>query len=181
MMDIKRTTIFLYVLLGVIFMGCGLEKEVETFNTDQDKQKVNRLCDIIGCTHVAGKYYLTNKDYLNEGADRILMVGSRVIKIWFYGKRHEHPENVYGFNSEWPRVESLVQGAQLPYFKTLFDKPFTTYILVVTSLGRADDYWRNGITEADQRDEQRQFYELARYCLPLTAERERLLFYSIGG
>jgi hypothetical protein len=121
--------------------------------------------DVVGVTHVAGRYYLTDKDFLNEGADQILALGSRVIKVWFYGKRHEHPMGVYPYNSRWPRVDSLVQGAQTPYFRDLFNKPFTTYILVVTSLGRDDGYWRTGITDEQKKDEQRQFYELAKYLL----------------
>jgi hypothetical protein len=121
--------------------------------------------DTVGVTHVAGRYYLTDKDFLNEGADQILALGSRVIKIWFYGKRHEHPMGVYPYNSQWPSVDSLVEGARISYFRELFAKPFTTYILVVTSLGRDDGYWRNGITDEQKKDEQRQFYELAKYLL----------------
>jgi len=123
------------------------------------------LRDVVGVTHVAGRYHLTDKDFLNEGADQILTLGSRVIKVWFYGKRHEHPMGVYPYNSQWPRVESLVEGARTPYFRQLFDKPFTTYIMVVTALGRDDGYWRTGITDEQKKDEQRQFYELARHFL----------------
>ncbi len=92
------------------------------------------LPDIVGVTHVAGRYYLTDKDFLNEGADQILALGSRVIKVWFYGKRHEGPASVYPYNSNWPEVKTLVEAAQTPYYRQLFDKPFTTYILVVTAL-----------------------------------------------
>lgn len=121
--------------------------------------------DIIGITHVAGRYHLTDKDFLNEGADQILALGSRVIKVWFYGKRHEHPDSVYPYNSNWPKANSLVDGARTPYFRKLFDKPFTTYILVVTSLERPDAYWRNGVTQEQKQDEQRQFYDLTKYLL----------------
>jgi hypothetical protein len=123
------------------------------------------LRDVVGVTHVAGRYHLTDKDFLNEGADQILTLGSRVIKVWFYGKRHEHPMGVYPYHSQWPQVESLVEGARTPYFQQLFGKPFTTYIMVVTALGRDDGYWRNGITDEQKKDEQRQFYELARHFL----------------
>ena len=37
--------------------------------------------------------------------------------------------------------------------------------MVVTSLGRDDGYWRKGITDEQKKDEQRQFYELAKYLL----------------
>ena len=129
------------------------------------KSGKSNLADVIGFSHVVGQYHLTSKDFLNEGADQILAMGSRVIKVWFYAKRGEHPEDMYSFNSNWPKVDSLVEGAKLPYFKTLFDKPFTTYIMAVTSLGRKDDYWRDGITAEQEADEQRQFYELAKYLL----------------
>ena len=46
--------------------------------------------DTVGVIHVAGRYHLTDKDFLNEGADQILALGSRVIKVWFYsGKASE--------------------------------------------------------------------------------------------
>jgi len=128
-------------------------------------QTARNVRDIVGVVHVAGRYHLTDKDFLNEGADQILALGSRVIKVWFYGKRHEHPDGVYPYNSQWPKADSLVEGAKTPYFRDLFDKPFTTYILVVTGLGRDDGYWRNGISDEQKADEQRQFYELANYLL----------------
>ena len=141
------------VILSFALLGAGQRAEAKD------------LPDVLGVTHVAGRYHLTDKDFLNEGADQILALSSRVIKVWFYGKRHEHPMGVYPYNSQWPSVDSLVEGARIPYFKQLFSKPFTTYILVVTSLGRDDGYWRNGITDEQKKDEQRQFYELTKYLL----------------
>ena len=122
--------------------------------------------DVVGVTHVAGRYHLTDKDFLSEGADQILALGSRVIKVWFYsGKQSEGPVDSYPYHSQWPKVASLVAGAQSPYFKELFNKPFTTYILKVTALGRDEGYWRKGISDEQKKDEQRQFYELAKYLL----------------
>jgi hypothetical protein len=153
-------------LMALILSGCSKcsRKETTVNSTTQTSVKKS-LPDILGTTHTAGNYYLTDKDYLNEGADQVLAMGSHVIKVWFYGKRNEHPEVMYPFNSNWPKANSLVDGAKLPYFKTLFNKPFTTYILVVTSLGRSADYWRDGITKEQEKDEQRQFYELAKHFL----------------
>jgi len=123
------------------------------------------LRDILGTTHVTGRYYHAKKDYLNEGADEVLAMGSRVIKLWFYAKRHEHPDAVYPFNSDWENVDDLVEGAKAPYWTAVFDKPFTTYIFCVTSLGRKDDYWVDGISDEDARDETKQFYELTKHFL----------------
>jgi len=124
------------------------------------------LCDVLGVVHVAGRYHLTNKDFLSEGADEILALGSRVIKVWFFsGRRSDGLVKSYPYNSQWPKVDSLVEGAQTPYFERLFSKPFTTYVMKVTSLGRDEGYWRNGISDEQKKDEQRQFYELAKYLL----------------
>ncbi len=128
-------------------------------------QSARDVRDTVGVVHVAGRYHLTDKDFLNEGADQILDLGSRVIKVWFYGKRHEHPNGVYPYNSQWPKADSLVEGARTPYYRELFHKPFTTYIMVVTALGRDDAYWRSGITDEQKGDEQRQFYKLAKHLL----------------
>ncbi|MEA3224997.1 MAG: hypothetical protein U9Q07_03540 [Planctomycetota bacterium] len=119
-----------------------------------------QLPDIVGVTHVDGKYHLTDKDFLNEGADQILALGSRVIKVWFH-----NPPKSYSFNSQWPPMGSMVETAKSPYFRRLFDKPFTTYIMMCFSKGRSASYFRSGITEEQKLDEQRQFYELAKYLL----------------
>ena len=156
------------VLVLMITTACSIGKEQKT-TTEKELGSVQKrkmlLRDVLGATHVTGKYYHTKKDYLNEGADEVLAMGSRVIKLWFYGKRHEHPNAVYPFNSDWKKVDNLVEGAKLPYWRALFDKPFTTYIFCVTSLGRNDDYWVDGISQEDARDETRQFYELTKHFL----------------
>ncbi len=128
------------------------------------------LRDIIGVTHVDGKYYLTDKDFLNEGADQILALGSRVIKVWFHDPQHSYP-----FNSQWPQMHSLVEMAQSPYFRQLFKKPFTTYILMCFSMGNDAAYWRKGLTKEQKQEEQRQFYELAKHLLT-TYERTSKTF-----
>jgi hypothetical protein len=120
------------------------------------------LPNILGVTHVDGKYYFGTEDFLNEGADRILALGSRVIKVWFVKPAASYP---YSWNSSWPDTNSLVELAQTPYFQQLFDKPFTTYILMAFSYGHADNHFINGITGEEKLDEQRQFYELAKYLL----------------
>ncbi|UCG50200.1 MAG: right-handed parallel beta-helix repeat-containing protein [Phycisphaerales bacterium] len=123
-------------------------------------QRTGELRDIIGVTHVAGKYHLTEGDFLNEGADAILELGSRVIKIWFADVKGSYP-----FNSDWPRMGSLVDIAKSPYFRRLFEKPFSTYIMMCFSVGRGGGYWKGGITEEQKRGEERQFYELAKHLL----------------
>lgn len=115
--------------------------------------------DVFGIAHVDGKYFLTREDFLDEGADQVLATGSKVLKIYLAPKR-------YPWNSDWPRdVKSMVELAQTPYYKSVFAKPFHTYIITAYSVGRGDNYWTDGITSAQAADETRQFYELTRYLL----------------
>ena len=117
------------------------------------------LRDVFGVAHVDGKYFLTNGDYLNEGADQVLATGSRVIKLYLTPVR-------YPWNSTWPtNVKSLAEMAQTPYFRTAFAKPFSTIILTAYSIGRKDHYWTTEITPADEADETRQFHDLSKYLL----------------
>jgi hypothetical protein len=119
------------------------------------------VADRLGSAHVAGRYHLGTDDFLNDGAAQIQKLGSRVIKVWFTNRSaHDYP-----FNSRWPEVKSLVELAQTPYFRALFDRPFTTYILVAYGFGRDMHYWRHGVSPAEADDEARQFEALTRHLL----------------
>jgi len=131
----------------------------------EKKAGAREIRDILGATHVIGRYCLTEKDFLNEGADQLLALGLRVIKVWFYAKHNEPPRIMYPYHSEWPDAKSLAEATELPYYKAMFEKPFTTYVLTVTSLGRDHDYWRTGITAEQEADETKQFCELAKALL----------------
>ncbi len=121
------------------------------------------LADRIGFAHVDGKYHFTNKDFLNEGADRILETGSRVIKVFLM----PHPERKYPFNSDWKQYKSQVELVSSPYFRKLLSKPFSTIILETFSfnVGGWEHYWTRGITDEQAAEESRQFYELTKYLL----------------
>ena len=149
----------LATLTAVICIGCAARENKADTIKDRNTAKPE-LRDIIGVTHVAGKYHLTDKDSLNEGADQILALGSRVIKVWF-----DNPPRSYPFNSEWPKMNSFVEMAKSPYFQKLFNKPFKTFILMCFSTGRGGGYWKNGITEKQTQRERQQFYELAKHLL----------------
>lgn len=120
------------------------------------------IADRLGCTHVAGRYSFTQKDFLNEGADKILSLGMRVIKIYLHG-----PENQYPHNSRWPKFDSLVQMAAHPYYRELFKKPFTTYVMTVYAMkpGGGSINWRDGVSDREWQEEEKQIYALSRYFL----------------
>ncbi len=115
--------------------------------------------DVFGVAHVDGKYFLTQEDFLDEGADQILASGSKVIKLYLTPRR-------YPWNSQWPgKISSLVEMAQTPYFRSVFSKPFHTYILTAYAFGREDHYWSDGVSSQQAADETRQFRDLTKYLL----------------
>src|SRR5439155_4776210 len=110
---------------------------------------------------VDGKYYFTNLDFMDEGADQVLAVGSKVIKLYMTGRNPQR----YSWNSNWPDAKNLVEMASHPYFRSVFAKPFTTYIITAYALGHKDAYWTNGAPSDELADETRQFYELTKYLM----------------
>ncbi len=118
--------------------------------------------DVLALAHAAGKYNFTDDDFLNEGADRILELGGRVIKIFFV------PRNLqtnYAFNSDWtPAVEDVVDLAQRSYVQELFAKPFSTFILVLTPVTYSPQFL-DGLTREEAEAERGQMYRLAKHLL----------------
>lgn len=116
--------------------------------------------DILGVAHAGGKYGFTGDDYLNEGADRLLELGTRVIKVWF----QRDGERAYRFNSDWgPPATDLAELARKPYYQELFAKPFTTFILVVESAAPAS--FLDGMSPEEIEAEREQIHGLARHLL----------------
>src|SRR4051812_35961945 len=104
------------------------------------------LSDVLGVTHVDGKYYFGAKDYLDEGADTVLATGSKVIKLEM---NYSTPAK-YPWNSTWGSVTSLTSMAQTGYFSSVFSKPFDKYVITaytptVPGGGDADQYWLKGV------------------------------------
>ncbi len=88
-----------------------------------------QLRSILGTTHVAGRYALTDEPYLIEGARAVReRLGYRHLKLWFY-----NPENLYHWHSDWnlPDDYSLAQLAAHPYYRAAFDFPFESFTLEV--------------------------------------------------
>jgi hypothetical protein len=114
--------------------------------------------DVLGVTHAGGKYAFTEEDFLNEGADRLLQLGTRVIKVWF----QLDAARPYPFHSDWgPPAADLAELARKPYYRELFAKPFTTFFLVVPHAVTFTD----GMTPEEVETEREGVYRLARYLL----------------
>lgn len=79
----------------------------------------------VGASHVAGKYHLTTKPFLLEGADKLLELGTRLGKFWFTTDRIA---GSYLFNSQWGQYPNFVALARSEYFSQLLAMPFQTLI-----------------------------------------------------
>lgn len=116
--------------------------------------------EILGSTHVSGRYYFSDEDFLNEGAERLLEAGMGLFKGWLTpGFRTAYP-----YNSEWPEnVGSLLELIQTPYYRELLDKPLHTYAFVVGEFSRPD--WKNGLDAAEAAAVEAENHALAAYLL----------------
>jgi hypothetical protein len=112
-----------------------------------------------------------------------------VIKVFLVP---EQIEKQYPFNSDWtPLTADVVELAQRPYFRELFEKPFTTYLLVVTPLaGRVQ--FIDGLSREEADLERDQLYRLAKHLLTTYAntgktfilqnwEGDHLLYQGLQG
>lgn len=118
------------------------------------------IAEVLGSTHVSGRYYFGEKDFLNEGADRLLELGMGGFKGWFT----PGVARAYPYNSDWPEdINSLVDLARTPYFRELFEKPFNVYSFVVGEFNRVN--WKQGVSDAQRASIEEEFYQLSRYLL----------------
>ena len=127
----------------------------------------NRRAGIIGSTHVIPAYFFGVDDCLNEGADALLTMGTKVIKIWYYNGG-ETPDIMYPWNSSWTTgATSLLDGLNNTHYTELFDKPFQTFVMNVASFVVSWNpyYWKNSITQAQIDQEEDEFYEFAKALL----------------
>lgn len=118
--------------------------------------------EVVGATHVDGKYHFTDKDFLNEGANQLDSIGTDVIKLWF----HQMGE-MYPYNSDWEgEYDSMVEVANTRYVREVFDRPFSTYVLLAHSYHKGP--WvtfQDGLTGSDIADLEDRFEALTRHLL----------------
>jgi len=117
--------------------------------------------EVVGVSHVAGKYNFTEADYLNEGADALHELGCAIIKVWFTG----NPQAKYPFNSQWPDIKSLVDLAKTEYFKNLFSQPIGTFVLETYAPGREEHYYLAGMSAQQIEREKNDIRDAAAYLL----------------
>ncbi len=131
-------------------------KDQGSFQYEQERP----ISEVLGVTHVSGKYFFTDQPFMKEGAEVIQALGHKTIKVWFT----KNMGTSYPYNSQWPKgLKSLTDLAQVPYMKELFEMPFTAYILEATEY--AETQWKDGVTPEEAQKVSDEFYEVTKYFL----------------
>jgi hypothetical protein len=118
-----------------------------------------------GATYVNPKYRLDrSRDVLNEGANVLEQLGTRVFKGWLDRVDLEYPF------VEWPNFDSLVEMVKHPHFIELFNRGFDTYVFNAVAITDAKrqgggGYFYQGFTEQQAAAETESFYELTKHLL----------------
>ena len=118
------------------------------------------VTEVLGVTHSAGQYCLTEEPFLIEGAKKLQELGAKSIKLWFV-----QPTLKYPYNSQWNvNVEQFdyVSLAKTPYYREVFDMDFKVYALEATD---RTINWRDGLTEDEASMVYDNIYELAGHFL----------------
>jgi hypothetical protein len=75
-------------------------------------------------------------------------------------------------------MHSLVDVAQSPYFRRVFEMPFETIILTVYSGGQREHYWLQGVSDQQIAEETRQFRDLAIHLIDTYKGSQRTFILS---
>jgi hypothetical protein len=126
------------------------------------------LKDILGTTHYDGRYRLTDKPYLVEGAHKIHELGMGVAKFWL----HEDGLPGYAYGSDWGDAlkGEMVDVLKHPYYREALALPFSTVMLEAFPLvGEKKTFFAG---ENDFADEERQFHDVASHLFQTYADRD---------
>ena len=119
----------------------------------------------IGVAHASGKYHLTQKPFLDEGADQIATLGAKCIKVYLTLDTDRPSPACYPFNMQWPICHTLAELAGSEPFSRLFARPFQTFVCTTFRGGKPAGYWRTNFSPEDAIEEETQFYELTKHLL----------------
>lgn len=137
-------------------------RNIEKFRPMKGAKIPANIKDILGATHVGGKYYFTSDPYLLEGCRKMNELGYGVVKLWFRKNAGGYP-----YNSEWKLKSgiTLKELAQHPYWSACFDMPFTTFALSIDGAGIKT-------TDETAVKEEQEVFDLTKYLLEKYKERD---------
>jgi len=144
-----------------------IREQIDSHRPSRLKKLPSSFTARVGAAHVAGKYHLTTKPFLLEGAEKLLELGTRLGKFWFmpHGAAHDYP-----FNSHWSEYRNFVELAKSEYFTSVFALPLSTIFLEAHS--PVEQRWRSGGNGPDfYARVTEEFYDLAAHLYRTCHER----------
>ncbi len=125
------------------------------------------FCRRVGATHVAGKYHLTDRPFLLEGAAGLLELGTRLGKFWLVPRDLERS---YPFHHRWGRHDSLVSLVRSEPFAELLALPFETLLFEAHAPG--EEGWQKPDRPASFFEAiTTEFYELTAHLYRVCRDR----------
>ena len=124
--------------------------------------------ETIGFTTAAGYYAFDDSlSSMEEGADRILEMGSKVVKLWLTA----NPQATYTYNTDWSRfrLDNCVDLLKSDYYRTVLGKDFSTIVLETHTYDATkpefEVKWQDGMTEEEKTRVSDEMYEVAKYLM----------------
>lgn len=133
------------------------------FSIDHMKNMVFQM----GVTHIDGRYRFTDENFLEEGAQRILDLGTREIFVYMERNfRTRYPE-LNGTKWGDQGINTLTDLAKSKPFENVFAKPFNTYLLTAFSFAMGDGPFRDQHDDYESKleQEEEEFYQLTKYLM----------------
>jgi hypothetical protein len=168
--------------LGGFAVSAGIARSVEAANKTGEAELLSRFAnarpsqlaklpenfnDRFGSAHVSGKYCLTEKPFLLEGAEKLLSLGTRLGKFWF------EPASLrqsYPFHSEWGSYRTLMELARSEYFSKLWPMPFATFVL--EAMSPVETGWRKaGLSDEFYAAVTREYFDVTAHFYRLFRDR----------
>ena len=120
------------------------------------------ISEILGATTTNSRYWFTDKPIMIEGADELLEMGTKCIKVWFSSKKYI---DSYVQNTDWPECNSLVDLLKTDSFQYILNAPFVTYAFESTGVFGIQGDLGKGFSAKDLELIEEQHYEAAKYLL----------------
>lgn len=129
-------------------------------------QNGKTVSETVGITH-AGISYTHDETVscMKDGAQRILDLGSKVIKLWF----SDDPQGVYPVNCDWALLEinNSLDLIRTDYYKEVLDMDFKTIVLETHTFDKtfpeSNINWLDGMTAEESVRLEKEMYELSKY------------------
>lgn len=126
------------------------------------------LSETVGITHAGISYtHDSSVSCMRDGADQILKLGSKVIKLWFA----DDPVGAYSVNCNWDQftINNSLDLIQTDYYREVLEMDFTTFVLEAHTFDKAYNdsnvRWDDGMSQEECDRIEREMFELTEYLM----------------